>query len=105
MVPKMMLWALLMLCVGAEAGVDDDAILERVKRELPMDHRHLGGSMFDTHSLLLVPIQDQQHPRAKREVGDSRKYHRLAHSVHVQSDIRYRLALFLRSSANFTMPP
>ena len=66
----------------------------------------LNSRAFSDHSLLLLPISedvvgDVSGKRWKREIssdsGNSssksegkKKYHRLAHSLHVQSDIRYR---------------
>jgi hypothetical protein len=56
----------------------------------------------DNIGLVLVPVDQDPSPpseefsRAKRAVenasrrNEDKKYHRLAHSVHVQSDIRYR---------------
>ena len=50
------------------------------------------------HSLILVPVVHSLHRRSAGASGEDgveadkhpKKYQRLAHSVHVQSDIRYR---------------
>jgi hypothetical protein len=50
------------------------------------------------HSLILVPVVHSLHRRSAGTSGEDgveadkqpKKYQRLAHSVHVQSDIRYR---------------
>ena len=49
----------------------------------------------DHHGLVLVPEANSSRERFKRSVADDQssqevKYKRLSHSVHVQSDIRYR---------------
>ena len=60
--------SLLLLPVDGENGVDDDGIVGRWKREIDTNR---GNS-------------------SKSESEGKKKYHRLAHSLHVQSDIRYR---------------
>jgi len=58
--------------------------------------RDLASDAFRRHSLVLLPVRDDivddQHDRVKREVhrDGSKKYRRLAHSVHVRSEVRFR---------------
>ena len=78
------------------ACVDEDPNRVRAKRALTGLERGLPNNAFDGHSLLLIPaaVEPGFETRSKREVPKDqeqhKKYHRLAHSVHVQSDIRFR---------------
>ena len=47
--------------------------------------------LLDDHGLILVPTTEEEvKKRCKRSEERFSKYKRLSHSVHVQSDIRYR---------------
>ncbi len=90
--------------VARSASVEDDVALRgRAKRSATSASLQdvLASSHQSSHALVLVP-----YTRSKRSTqtnhsdhettndifgGDKPKYKRLSHSVHVQSDIRYRL--------------
>ena len=67
----------------------------RAKRATAKFHQDDPGTnllQLDDHGLVLVPATEEEvKKRCKRsEEGRFSKYKRLSHSVHVQSDIRYR---------------
>ena len=48
-------------------------------------------TLFQTnHGLVLVPVATEELKTRSKRSTEHKKYKRLSHSVHVQSDIRYR---------------
>ena len=80
----------------AEANLSSASAKSRAKRATAKFHQDGGAGthlpLLDDHGLVLVPAEeDVVRKRFKRSDGDrGSKYKRLSHSVHIQSDIRYR---------------
>ena len=82
------------LCEASE-----NEVKSRVKRAAE-NYRSGKVLRMDQHGWILVPQPLKPAPRRKREAfdngtvseedGSRNKYKRLSHSVHIQSDIRYR---------------
>ena len=65
----------------------------RAKRATAKFHQDNADTnlLLDDHGLILVPATEEEvKKRCKRSEERFSKYKRLSHSVHVQSDIRYR---------------
>ena len=59
-------------------------------------------SALEDSSLVLVPIVDQTKTRRQRREAENKKYRRLAHSLDVQSDIRFRCVVRIVGIGRFS---